>query len=76
MTGVQTCALPIFDSRSRVLASELIEERSHKHARVISQAEVDNGHQPHKNNAWILWACAPIIVAEVLKFRPVLKPER
>jgi hypothetical protein len=42
---------------------------------VISQAEVDIGHQALKNNAWILRTCAPVIVAEVLKFRPALEPE-
>jgi hypothetical protein len=65
----------LIDSRSRVFARELIEGQSHKHARMVSQAEVDIGHQALKNNARILRTGAPAIVAEVLKFRPALKPE-
>jgi hypothetical protein len=49
----------LVDSRSRILARELIEGQSHEHARVISQAEVDIGHQALKNNAWILRTGAP-----------------
>ena len=66
----------LIDSWSRILAREFIEGQSHKQARVVSQTQVDIRHQPLKDiTRQILWSGAPIIVVEVLKLRPALKPE-
>jgi hypothetical protein len=65
----------LVDSRSRIRSGELTESHSHKDARVISQAQVNIRHQPFEKNTWILWTGTPVIVAEVLKLRPALKPE-
>src|SRR5579863_5660966 len=67
----------LIDSRPRIFAGEFVEGQSHKHARVISQAQVDIGHQPFKKIAsHILRPGAPVIVVEILKLRAVLKSER
>src|ERR1700693_6096048 len=67
----------LVDSGSRKSAGELSECQSHKHTRVISEAQVDIGHQPFKNIACqILRPCAPVIVVEVLKLCPAFKSER
>ena len=60
----------------RLFSSNLVEGQCNENTRMISQVEVDIGHQPLKNvTGVILWACAPDIAVEILELRAALKAE-